>query len=253
MDKIVIHHGDCLTLLSNAEPVDIIVTSPPYNINMKYDVYNDKLSNSSYLEWIDKLAVSLYHVLKPNGSLFLNVMANSKNPWLVHDIGNRFRKYFRLQNEICWVKSITMNDETKGSFRPSISNRFLNRNHETILHFTVNGDVKIDRLAVGCKYVEQYNRTRNGRRMDDRRCAGNVWFIPYTKGGINKINTHPAAFPLELPLRCIKLHGFDSNTIVMDPFMGSGTTALAAKQLGLRFIGFEISKEYIEIAEKRLK
>ena len=115
--------------------------------------------------------------------------------------------------------------------------------------------MRIDRLAVGAPYQDKSNI---GRYNDiDLTDAGNTRFIPHKTIQDKSERPHPAPFPIELPSMCIKLHGLDStnNTrslLVLDPFMGIGSTAIACKKLGVSFIGFEIGKHYLDYAIERV-
>jgi site-specific DNA-methyltransferase (adenine-specific) len=157
-----------------------------------------------------------------------------------------------IQNHIAWVKSVSINDDTVGHFKPINSSRFLNNCHESIFHFTKSGDIHIDRLAIGVPFKDKSNIARRGHAQD-RRCAGNVWFMPYrtVQSRAEKFD-HPAGFPVELPTRCIKLHGVTAETVVLDPFAGTGTTLVAAASLGCRGIGIEVDRAYAEKAIERL-
>src|SRR5207237_1041797 len=112
-----------------------------------------------------------------------------------------------------------------------------------------------DRLGVGVAYSDKSNIARwghtNGR---DLRCRGNNWFIPYkTIVNRSKERPHPATFPVELAVNCIKIHGTRPDLIVMDPFLGIGHSALAAKECGVgHFIGFDIDAEYVSVARRAL-
>jgi site-specific DNA-methyltransferase (adenine-specific) len=168
------------------------------------------------------------------------------------DVANAFRKTFVLQNHIIWVKSISIGDDTVGHFKPISSGRYLNNNHEAIFHFTKSGKVEIDRLAVGVPYKDKSNIARWNHAKADRRCAGNTWFIPYrtVRSKAQKFD-HPAGFPEELPMRCMRLHG-GQDLHVLDPFLGAGTTLVAAQKLGHRGTGFELDPEYVRAARMRL-
>ena len=247
-----IHQGDCLNLLPTIHDnsIDVIVTSPPYNIGIAYNSYSDK--RSDYLEWLEKIGEQLYRALKSDGSFFLNVGGQSSEPWVVMDVANVFRKLFFLQNHIIWVKSISIGEDTVGHFKPINSKRFLNNNHEAIYHFTKSGNTHIDRLAVGVPYKDKSNIGRWDHASSDRRCAGNTWYIPYETVNSKKQKfNHPAGFPVALPERCIKLHG-RSDLTVLDPFMGVGTTLLAAQNLGMSAIGIELDSKYADAAKDRL-
>ncbi|GAB0115125.1 DNA-methyltransferase [Acidisoma sp. C75] len=244
---------DCLAGLSAlaAESVDVCVTSPPYNIGIAYRSYADRLPRAQYLDWMAEVGRAIARVLKPEGSLFLNVGSTGNDPWIASDVADAMTHDLVLQNHIVWVKSLSMGEDTFGHFKPINSDRFLNNNHESIYHFTKSGRVAVDRLAIGVPFKDKSNIARWGHARD-RRCAGNVWFLPYqtVKSRAQKFD-HPAGFPVELPARCIRLAGRE-DPLVLDPFLGAGTTLVAAEALGARGIGFEIDGDYAARAAARL-
>jgi len=248
-------HNDCLKELKDMpnEIIDIFITSPPYNIGLKYNAYSDKKDGNEYLAWLYEIFIEIKRVLRKEGSCFLNIGSTSVNPWLSFDVANMLRGLFILQNRIVWVKSISIGERTYGHFKPINSGRFTNNTFEDIFHFTKNGDVKINRTAIGVKYMDKNNLNRNNNGLD-LRCRGNTWFIPYetirSKG--QKWN-HPGIFPEQLVEWCIKLAGYNQNTVVCDPFLGSGTTLAVTKKLGVKGIGIEIDKEYVDCAYRRLR
>lgn len=246
--------GDCLRLLSELAPqsIGVVVTSPPYNIGVRYRSYADRKPRDVYLDWMGDVAAALKRVLQPDGSVFLNLGSTNTDPWIAADVAGAFRKDFMLQNQIVWIKSVSVGNDTIGHFKPITSRRFLNNNHESIYHFTIRGGVEVDRLSVGVPFKDKSNIARWGHARD-RRCAGNTWFIPYptVRSKAQKFD-HPAGFPVELPLRCLKLHG-KADALVLDPFVGTGTTLVAAKELGMSGVGFEIDADYAEIACARLR
>jgi len=231
---------------------DIVVTSPPYNLNIKYENYKD--DRDDYLSWLHSVFTKIHGVLKKEGSFFLNVGCTSVSPWVFMDVANQARDIFQLQNDIIWVKSISINDTTHGHFKPINSNRFLNHTYEHLFHFTKTGNVPIHRNAIGVPYVDKSNIKRWKHNKNDKRCRGNCWFIPYKtiRSKLEK-GTHPAIFPVELAEMCIKLHGYNKDTQVYDPFSGSGSTMLAAKRLGVNAIGTDIDKNYVEYSRTRLR
>ena len=245
--------GDCLSGLGALESdlVDVVVTSPPYNIGVAYRSYDDRRPREAYLAWLSAIGAELKRVLRPDGSFFLNVGSTNHDPWLAYDVASAFRDSFVLQNHIVWVKSISIGDDTVGHFKPISSPRFLNQNHEAIFHFTRTGDVAVDRVAVGVPFKDKSNIARWGHKSD-RRCAGNTWFIPYqtVKSRAEKFD-HPAGFPVGLPERCIRLHGRLPAT-VLDPFLGTGTTLVAAQRLNCTGIGFELDPAYAQTAVARI-
>jgi hypothetical protein len=154
--------GDCLRELPllEAGSVDVVVTSPPYNLGLGYRSYDDRLGEDAYLTWLMAVAEAVKRVMRPDGSFFLNISGSSKSPWLPFELIVRLRQIFVLQNHITWIKSITTGDDTVGHFKPVAGGRFLHQAHEHIFHLTLTGDVKLDRLAIGVPYKDKSNITR---------------------------------------------------------------------------------------------
>jgi site-specific DNA-methyltransferase (adenine-specific) len=236
--------------------VDLVVTSPPYNLGIRYRKYSDRQDRQSYLNWCATWAAQVRRVLKPDGSLFLNIGSAPSNPMLPHEIVFQLRELFVLQNTIHWIKSIAIDNRTFGHFKPISSKRFLNDCHEYIFHFTIDGKIDIDRLALGVPYQDKSNIARwSHTRGRDTRCRGNTWFIPYeTIQSRAKERPHPATFPVALAQNCIKLHGVSRVKTMLDPFLGIGNSAVGAQECGVKkFIGFEIDKTYLAEARRRLE
>ena len=242
--------------------VDVVVTSPPYNLGIRYTNYNDSRARNEYLQWCREWAKEVQRLLKEDGSFFLNLGACPSNPLIPHELIDALKNDvgFVLQNTFHWIKSITI--ETKdgrqisaGHFKPIHSRRYVNDCHEYIFHLTKSGATLLDRVAVGVPYSDKSNIKRwahtKGR---DLRCRGNNWFIPYeTIVNRKKQRPHPATFPIELAENCIKVHGCSPESLVLDPFLGIGSSAVAAKLLGIRrFVGFVIDSDYVRIAERHL-
>jgi site-specific DNA-methyltransferase (adenine-specific) len=246
--------------------VDVVVTSPPYNLGVAYRSYADRRPRAEYLGFIGEVTGGLERALSPDGSLFLNLAGSPKDPWLPWDVAREVAKTFVLQNVIHWVKSIAIDrasagrsanlsqDLALGHYKPVGSNRFLHGAQEYIFHFTRTGEVPLDRLAIGVAYQDKSNVARWDRTSGDVRCRGNTWFLPYRT--IQRRATdrpHPASFPPELPLQCLKLHGLKRVRLAVDPFLGIGPSAMAAARLGVPFVGFEIDRVYLGVASDRLK
>ncbi|MGI0015639.1 MAG: DNA-methyltransferase [Nitrososphaera sp.] len=244
--------------------VDIIVTSPPYNINKGYRSYLDNKEKEEYLKWLYQVAKESFTILKDDGSFFLNIGGIPSEPFLPFEAAERFSQAgYQLQNTIHWIKSISFekedvgktngfhNDFSIGHFKPITSERFLTDTHEYIFHFTKTGDVKLDKLSVGVPYQDKTNIGRWKSAIQDRRDRGNTWFIPYPT--ITEGRPHPAVFPEKLPYLCVKLHGVREGMIVYDPFMGIGTTALACLLFpNINYLGTEIDDQYIKIARNNI-
>jgi len=236
--------------------VDLVVTSPPYNLGVRYRKYSDRLDRQSYLNWCATWAAGIRRILKPTGSFFLNIGSAPSNPMLPHEIVFQLRDLFVLQNTIHWIKSIAIDNRTFGHFKPIRSKRFLNDCHEYIFHFTKTGRLEIDRLALGVPYQDKSNIARwSHTRGSDLRCRGNTWFVPYeTIHSRAKQRPHPATFPVQLAEWCIKLHGVSRVDTMLDPFLGIGNSAVAAQRCGVKqFIGFEIDETYLAEAGRRLE
>jgi site-specific DNA-methyltransferase (adenine-specific) len=292
--KFDLRRQDCITGMSRLaeETVDLVVTSPPYNLGISYGKYSDRQDRRSYLGWCGEWAGQVRRVLKSNGSFFLNIGAAPSNPMLPHQIVMTLRDLFVLQNTIHWIKSIAIDTDdgktdarhphlnplsappgrdpnpdeerrvrvegdlkTFGHFKPINSPRFLNDCHEYVFHFTKSGRVDLNRLALGVPYQDKSNIARwSHTRGKDLRCRGNTWFVPYeTIQSREKERPHPATFPVQLAEWCIKLHGASRVRSMLDPFLGIGNSAVAARGYGVKkFIGFEIDDAYLAEAKRRI-
>ena len=249
-----LHCGDCLDILATQPEasIDVVVTSPPYNLALAYRSYTDRLDEAAYLDWMVQVCTALRRVMKPGASFFLNISGSNTQPWLPFELIVRLRPLFVLQNHITWIKSIAIGTDSVGHYKPIRGERFLHHNHEHVFHLTLEGGVKLNRLSVGVPFKDKSNIARRGHAQD-LRCRGNTWFIPYStvqsKAGKHH---HPGTFPLDLPRWCIRLHGATS-PMVLDPFAGTGTTLLAAALEGGHGIGIELDPAYVAIAGERLR
>ena len=251
--------SDCVAGMRSRGPgfADVIVTSPPYNLGIRYGAYDDTQPREEYLAWIDDWTQACSEALTPGGSLFLNVGSKPSDPWLAMDVANVVRRHMVLQNTIHWIKSIAVEDRSGlktsfGHYKPITSERFLNDCHEFVFHFSHAGDVELDRKAVGVPYQDKSNIERWAGKSD-LRCRGNTWFIPYeTIQSRSRERPHPATFPVRLADWCIRLHGLTRIGLVVDPFLGLGSTGVACAKLGIDFLGFEIDREYFEEARDRI-
>ena len=276
--KFDLRRQDCIKGMSRLldASVDLVVTSPPYNLGISYGKYSDHQDRQSYLSWCGEWAAQIRRILKPDGSFFLNIGAAPSNPMLPHEIVMTFREFFVLQNTIHWIKSIAIDEHCSrspagdarashtdtatavrafGHFKPINSQRFLNDCHEYLFHFTKSGRVELNRLALGVPYQDKSNIARwSHTRGKDMRCRGNTWFVPYkTIQSREKERPHPATFPVQLAEWCINLHGALRARTMLDPFLGIGNSAVAARRRGVQtFIGFEIDDAYLVEAKRRI-
>ena len=262
--------GDCLEKLKEQhdKSIDCVITSPPYNIGLKYNKYNDKQPRDQYLAWIYDIFVEIKRILKDDGHLFLNIGYTNADPWIAMEVALKLKDLFVLQNKITWIKSISIgdgDDDTHGHFKPINSNRYITPTNEELFHFTKSGNEFIDRKSIGVPYKYKCNLkerskkiNKTGELKEDKRCKGNTWFIPY-KTICNKKEKghHPATYPLELVEHCIKLSN-KKEGVVLDPFVGSGTTLKAIKYMNeneegynLNGIGIDIDENYLQFAKEQ--
>jgi site-specific DNA-methyltransferase (adenine-specific) len=265
--SVVLWRGDALAELPRRVPsADVVVTSPPYNRGVAYASYGDTRPRAEYLAWIHRLGTTVGRVLAPDGSFFLNVAGSPKDPWLAWDVAREVGRSLVLQNVLHWVKSIAIDrraagraagltrDLALGHYKPLVSDRFVHGAHEYVFHFTRTGAVPIDRLAVGVPYQDKSNVGRWQRPAADRRCRGNTWFLPYSTIRRRSVDRpHPAPFPPELPEWCVRLHGLSRVGSVVDPFVGIGSTAVAAVRLGVDCVGFDLDPGYLRTAARRVQ
>ena len=182
-----LHLHDCIDWMNSQEEksINCIITSPPYNLDIKYGKYEDDLPRESYLKWLHDIAVAMKRVLTDDGQLFLNVGYSNVDPWVAMDVAQAFRDVFVLQNNFTWVKHIAVNDQGYGQYKPISSDRFSSATTESIFHFTKDGNVKVDRLAIGqrnksegYKYPELYSEARyisTARRKISRKFKYTNW------------------------------------------------------------------------------
>jgi len=274
--------------------IDLCVTSPPYNLNIDYGTYNDNKSRQDYLNWINNFCISVKQCLKDDGHFWLNVGYSNKDPWIGMDVAQIVRKHFILQNNFIWVKSISIDNVTKGHFKPINSDRYSNPTWEHLFHFTKSGNVKCDKISIGVPYmydcnIDQTSRMKgrivkrmgfenqadfnnkatdiekntvekelsiklsNKKERSDKRCKGNSWFIPYDtiSDRTKQRGSHPATYPVKLVEDCILFSNI-KNGILIDPFIGSGTSAIAAINKNIEYIGYDIDQDYINFANDRI-
>ena len=217
--------------------VHLMVTSPPYNVGKDYDA---DLSMDEYLTLIRNVMLETYRVSVDGGRACVNVANIGRKPYIplhAYIIQIAAEAGFFMRGEIIWDKGMSGSSTAWGSWM-SPSNPTLRDTHEYILVF--------QKPPFGRKRIE--GRESTIERNDFLEHTKSTWSFPPTSA---KRAQHPAPFPVELPRRLIDLYSF-SNEVVLDPFMGSGATALAAVKSGRAFVGYEIDAEYIETAKKRV-
>lgn len=218
--------------------VHLMVTSPPYNVGKEYD---ENLSMGEYLAFLKLIWAETYRVLAPGGRACINVANLGRKPYIpLHSFISRdmLDIGFLMRGEVIWDKGASASTSTAWGSWQSASNPILRDVHEYILVFSKGS----------------FRRTRPKSREDT---ITKEEFLEFTKSvwsfaseSAKKVG-HPAPFPVELPYRLIQLYTF-SGDVVLDPFMGSGQTALAALKAGRHYVGYETNAEYLTLSEKRI-
>ncbi len=238
------------TILGSAEDMSMIpdnslhlmITSPPYNVSKEYD---EDLSLNEYLEMLRKVFKETYRVLVNGGRACINVANLGRKPYipLSDYISQMMIKIgFNMRGEIIWNKAASASPSTAWGSWMSASNPILRDIHEYILIFS-KGDYKRER-----KKSERETKQNTISKEEFMEWTKSIW--TFNAESARRVG-HPAPFPIDLPYRLIQLYSFTTD-IVLDPFMGSGTTAIAALKSNRNYVGFEISEEYIKLAKQRI-
>ena len=219
--------------------IHLMVTSPPYNVGKEYD---EDLSLKEYMVLLENVFKETHRVLVPGGRVAINIANVGRKPYIpLHSeiIKVMDKLGFLMRGEIIWDKGSSAGGSCAWGSWKSAANPTLRDSHEYILIFS----------------KELYGRNKLSIKEDT---ITRDDFLELTKS-IWRFNTesakkvkHPAPFPIELPRRAIELYTFKGD-VVLDPFVGSGSTAIAALQTGRHFVGYDISKEYVDIANKRIE
>jgi DNA modification methylase len=237
LDQVICASSETMQALPD-NSVHLMVTSPPYNVGKEYD---SDLSLPEYLGFLKRVWSEVLRVLVPGGRACINVANLGRKPYIplhAYILQDMLALGFLMRGEIIWDKAASASASTAwGSWR-SAANPILRDVHEYILVFS-KGVYKRHNPA---------QRAATLSKDEFLEYSKSVWH--FSAESARKIG-HPAPFPVELPLRLIQLYTF-SGEIVLDPFMGSGQTALAAAQSGRHFVGYEIDPAYIELCQVRL-
>ena len=241
IDKI--YNMDCLEGMRQIPDgsIDLTVTSPPYNAGIDYgEGYDDNKPLHEYLAFIKAVMAELYRVTKNGGRVAINVANTGRKPYIplssyinimAIELG------FLCRGEIIWDKGASVGTSCAwGSWR-SPSNPSLRDIHEYIMIYS-KGDYKHDGNGEATLEADEF--TENTK---------SIWQMQTASA---KALEHPAPYPILLPEKIMRLYSFTGD-VVLDPFMGSGTTAKVARALNRHYIGFEISAEYCDIIRKRLE
>jgi len=237
VDKIFCKSSEKLSELPD-HSIHLMVTSPPYNVGKDYDA---DLSLDEYLGMLGRVWQETWRVLVPGGRACINVANLGRKPYIpLHDhITQAMQRLgFLMRGEIIWNKAASASPSTAwGSWR-SAANPTLRDVHEYILVFSKGS----------FRRQNPMKRPSTISRDQFLEYTKSIWTFPAEPA--RKVG-HPAPFPMELPYRLIQLYTFQGE-MVLDPFMGSGQTALAARQAGRHYVGYDIEPEYVRLALQRL-
>ncbi len=238
LDKIFCKSSEKMEELPD-ESVHLMVTSPPYNVGKEYD---EDLTLKEYLDFLKRVWAETYRVLVPGGRACINVANLGRKPYIPLNsfiTRNMLELGFLMRGEIIWDKGSSASPSTAWGSWQSAKNPVLRDVHEYIMVFSKDtfsrGSLKSSKSTISKDEFLEFTKS--------------VWSFPAVSA--RKIG-HPAPFPIELPYRCIQLYTFKED-VVLDPFMGSGQTAIATIKAGRHYVGYEINKEYAESARRRIK
>jgi DNA modification methylase len=237
LDSIMCCSSSNMNQLPN-ESVHLMVTSPPYNVRKDYD---DDLNLDDYLTLLRTVFQETWRVLVPGGRVGINIANVGRKPYIpLHSfiIQMMLEIGFLMRGEIIWDKSASAGISCAWGSFGSASNPVLRDIHEYILVFSKQS-----------MKLPKNNKKTTIESQDFVEWSKSVWTFPAVSA--KKIG-HPAPFPVELPKRLIEFYTYEGD-IVLDPFMGSGSTAIAALETNRHFVGYEISEEYVNLANTRIQ
>lgn len=229
--------GDCIEELKKLEEnsVDTIITDPPFNIGKRYGKDKDNKESFEYYEWCYGWIDECIRVLKPTGNLYIMNFPRHLAFFYVHLI----KRGMIYKNWIAWIRNDNTPYSKKTQFKP---------NHQDILRFVKSKEFYFNWRAVAREPI-----WKKDKRVKDKAGQFDTWSdITYVKGNSKEKVNHPCPWPIKLVERMI-LSSSKEGDIVLDPFLGSGTTAIACLKLNRKFIGIEKEEEYVKIANARIK
>jgi site-specific DNA-methyltransferase (adenine-specific) len=235
--------GDCLEIMRKIpdNSVDVTFADPPFNLKKKYNSYYDKHEVEEYLSWCKEWLTEMVRITKPTGSIFVHNIPK----WLIY-----FGSYL---NEIAifrhWIAWDAMGSPLGKTLLP---------NHYGILYYVKSDDFKfydirmLHRRCRNCHYILQDYGGKKSQMHPFGPLVSDVWTDIHRIRHKKRRDEHPCQLPIHL-LERLLLMSTDEEDIVLDPFIGTGTTAIAAKKLGRKFIGIDIDTNYVEITNKKLE
>jgi len=241
IDDVEIYNDDFLTTkVISEESIDLVVTSPPYNVDIKYNSYSDDMDYHTYLEFTNKWLEKAYKVLKNDGRFCLNIPLDKNKGGqqsVYADIVTIAKKIgFQYHSTIIWNEQNISRRTAWGSWLSASAPYVI---------------APVEMIVI--LYKKKWKKISGSKKSDITKKE----FLEWTNGVWNFMGEskkrigHPAPFPVELPKRCIKLFTYVGDTI-LDPFLGSGSTLIACALTNRKGIGIEIDKNYCELSKRRL-
>lgn len=244
-----IYNEDCIITMNNMidNSIDLVVTSPPYNTSRKgavdlqthqarYEEYGDYLTDGEYIDWTISLFNEFNRIVRPNGVVLYNLSSSSENSWLLWNLICEIQKQtnFIVADCIVWKK--------KSALPNNVSHNKLTRICEFVFVFCRKQEFSSFKC---CKGITS-TRERTKQKMYE-----NVFNFIESPNNDENCPIHKATYSTHLCRKLITLYSVDGD-LIYDPFMGTGTTAIACIKEKRDFIGSEISKRYCEWANKRI-
>lgn len=235
--------GNCLEIMKQIpdNSIDVTFADPPFNLKKKYNSYYDKHEVDEYLSWCKKWLYEMVRITKPTGSIFVHNIPK----WLIY-----FASYL---NEIAifkhWIAWDAMGSPLGKTLLP---------NHYGILYYVKSEKFKfydirmLHKRCRACHYILQDYGGKKSQMHQFGPLVSDVWTDIHRIRHKKRRDEHPCQLPIHL-LERLLLMSSDEGDIIFDPFIGTGTTAIAAKKLGRKFIGIDIDPKYVEIANKKLE
>ncbi len=240
MQDAILINEDFLKAKIDKATIDLIVTSPPYNLSIDYNTYDDEIAYEEYLQWTEKWLKKALQLVKEDGRMCLNIPLDKNKGGqqsVYADITTIAKKVgWKYHSTVIWNEGNISRRTAWGSWL-SASAPYVIAPIETIVIL----------------YKETWKKKKKGKsditKEEFIEWTNGLWTFP---GESKKKVEHPAPFPITLPTRCIKLFSYVNDT-VLDPFMGSGTTVVAAKRFSRKAIGVELDNKYFKLATKRIR
>ena len=235
--------GDCLEVMRKIpdNSVDVTFADPPFNLKKKYNTYYDKHEGQEYLSWCQDWLNEMVRITKPTGSIFVHNIPK----WLIY-FGSYLNEIAIFRHWIAW-----------NAMGPPLGKTLL-PNHYGILYYVKSEEFKfydirmLHKRCRKCHYILQDYGGKKGQMHQFGPLASDVWSDIHRIRHKTRRDEHPCQLPVHL-LERLLLMSSDEGDIVLDPFIGTGTTAIAAKKLGRKFVGIDIDPKYVEIANRKLE